>query len=209
MTVSVRELPLVLNRDEAALMASFTDMLATDIGVPYRQWAGQCHRISLALLRTGNFGRGRIARGFCRGVGSQHSWIVLGDDCYDPDATVVDPTLWSYDGTVDGILVTANLDRHVPHGHGSCFEASVPQHHGGRDRDLTPDAPLSKAALAFLSLLGPLDLGGWAEVAHLPVLGWPAAEILAAMCRTPGLGVLIPVDIRGMITSENPGELYW
>jgi hypothetical protein len=206
---TARTLPQVLNRDEAAMMATFPHMLAGDIGVPFPRWAQRCHQISLALLRTGNFGRGRVARGACKGISSEHSWIVLGDDCYDPAAIIVDPTLWSYDSTVHGILVTANLTRHTPHGLGSCFQAGMPMDHGGPAVKLTPGMPLSPVAREFLAFLGPLDLRGWGEVADLPVQHWPAKEILTAMCQTPGLEVLIPIDIRGMVTDTNPGNLYW
>lgn len=206
---TARTLPQVLSRDEARLVAGDPGMLAADIGRPFPEWARRCHEISLALVRTGHFGRCRVARGGCENVSSQHSWIVLGNDPYDPDAIVVDPTLWSYDPAVQGILVTANLTRHCPHGLGSCFAAPIPGHYGGESIDLTPDVPLSEDALDFLDLLGSLDLRGWGEVAHLPVQNWPAAEILTAMCDTPGLGVLVPIDVRGMITDTNPGSYYW
>jgi hypothetical protein len=85
----------------------------------------------------------------------------------------------------------------------------MPSHHGGPGIELTPANPLSTEAADFLDLLGPLDLRGWGEVAHLPVEGWPAGEIIAAMCDTPGLGALVPVDIQGMVTDRNPSGLYW
>jgi hypothetical protein len=207
-TVSVRELG-VLNLEDARLIAGTREDLAAAIGKPFPQWARQCHAISLALLRTGRFGRGRVARGVCEGVSSQHSWIVLGDDCYDPDATVVDPTLWSYDSSVQGILVTRNLCLHTPHGSGSCYAAPMPSHYGGESIDLTPAEPLSEDALDFLDQFGSLDRRGWGEVAHLPAEGWPAAEIIGAMCDTPGLGVLVPIDIVGHLTDRNPNNLYW
>jgi hypothetical protein len=110
---------------------------------------------------------------------------------------------------VHGILVTRNLRRHVPHGTGSCYLADMPQHHGGDDISLTPVTPLSVSAKVFLDSIGPLDLRGWGEVAHLPVQDWPASEILTAMCQTPELVALIPVDIQGMATDQNPNSYYW
>lgn len=79
LTLSLRTLPQVLSLDEAGIIAGSIPALAEATGIPFARWARNCHVISLALLRTGLFGRGRIARGFCRGVGSQHSWIILGD----------------------------------------------------------------------------------------------------------------------------------
>ena len=79
-------------------IAEDTDRLARLIDLPFPLWANQCHGVSLALLRTGEFGPGRIARGTCKYIVGQHSWIVLGPDCYDENATIVDPTLWAHDG---------------------------------------------------------------------------------------------------------------
>lgn len=210
---TARTLPQVLRRDEARLLSEFSNALGEDIGIPFREWARRCHEISLALVRTGQYGRCRVARGGCQGVPSQHSWIILGDDCYDPGAIVVDPTLWSYADDVNGILVTRNLERHTPHGYGEFFRAPMPSCYGGPDIELTPEIPLGEDALEFLDVLGPLDLRGWGEVAHLPVLGWPAKEILTAMTETQtknaSLGVLIPIDVRGMLLDGNPGSYYW
>lgn len=208
-TIDVRALP-VMSLDEASIVAGDTDRIAAATGIPFAEWGHRCHGISLRVLRTGLFGRGRIARGTCPGVSSQHSWIVLGDDCYDPDAVVVDPTLWSYDDAVDGITVSRGADfGHRPHGWQSCFEGGMPYHHGGPDIELTPAKPLSELAKIYLSMLGPLDRRGWGEVAHMGTRDWPAAEIIGAMCDTPGLEVLIPIDIRGMLTDRNPSGYYW
>jgi hypothetical protein len=206
--VNVRELD-VMSLDDAALVAGDTDRIAAAIGIPFADWAHNCHSISLRVLRTGLFGRGRIARGTCPGVGSQHSWIVLGDDCYDPDG-IVDPTLWSYRDDVDGIHAGYPEDYgHRPHGSGFFLAGPMPYRHGGPVIELTPAAPLPGEAREFLAMLGPLDRRGWGEVAHMAVQGWPAAEIIGAMCDTPGLGVLIPIDIRGMLTDRNPSGYYW
>jgi hypothetical protein len=208
-TVSVRELD-VITLEDAGIMAGNTDRIAEAIGVPSGEWDRRCHEISLKVLRTGLFGRGRVARGVCAGVGSQHSWIVLGDDVYDDSAPVVDPTLWTYRDDVDGIFAGFVEEYgHVPHGSGAVFMARMPRHYGGPDIELTPAEPLSVSARHFLSHLLPLDLRGWGEVAHLPVEGWPAAEIITALCDTPGLGVLVPVDIVGHLTDRNPGNWYW
>jgi hypothetical protein len=163
--------------------------------------------ISLAVLRTGLFGRGRVARGTCKYVTSQHSWIVLGDDCYAMDAVVVDPTLWNYAQTVTGIFCGSGT-WHRPHGTGAFYDGEMPVDHGDEIIELD-SSKLSLEAQRFLDMLGPLDLKGWMQVAHLPAEGWPAGEIFNAMCDVPGLEVFIPIDIRGMLTDRNPGDLYW
>jgi hypothetical protein len=185
--------------------------IAKLIDVPPQNWAGNCHSISLAVLRSGAVGRGRIARGWADGVSSQHSWIVLGDDCYDHDAVIVDPTYWLLRSimTQNTILVdyAYNLDR-APHGDGSIFNAAKPTAGAGPVIRLTPKTPLSAEAKAFLDLLGPLDHHGWMMLGNSPVHDWPAAEIIAAMDDTPQLAVIPPIDILGMITDRNPGMLY-
>lgn len=194
----------------ARLVASDVDALAEAIGIRYPQWANRCHEVSLKLIRTGEFGRARVARGFCPGVNSQHSWIVVGWDCYDPDAVIVDPTLWSYVPGADPILVVRAGDaKHTPHGAGDIYTGGRPVHGGGPDIELTPAAPLSGPARMFLSQVEPLDCRGWRTLAHSPVGGWPAAEIIAAMLDTAELAVLVPIDIAGMVTDRNPKGLYW
>ena len=180
---------------------------------PLDQWGQKCHQASLALVKAGVLGTSRVARGSCRGVGGQHSWVVLGNDCYDPNATIVDPTLWSYDRTVEGVWVGSMRDRrHQPHGYyggQTIWEWGKPAPATGPVITLTPAAPLSPAAQHFLALLGPLDWQGWAMlVSNAPVLGWPAGEIIAAASDTPGLGAAVPIDRLGMLTDRNPSGLY-
>ena len=188
---------------------------AVEALAPLERWAHQCHGASLHLVRSGVLGEARVARGSCKGVGGQHSWVVLGDDCYDPDATIVDPTLWSYDDSVTGIYVGPNLDRHTPFGTGSIWQWGRPDHATDTPLLLTPHKPWSREASRFLDLLGPLDKAGWINLAHAPVGAWPAAEILDAMYVTPDptvpgntLAGYIPIDIVGMLTDRNPGGLY-
>lgn len=176
---------------------------------PLEQWGCQCHAASAALVNSEGFPPARVARGACKGVGGQHSWVVLGDDCYDDDATIVDPTLWSYDKSVEGVWVGSYRDgRHTPHGKGSIWkwgrpENCLPQH----AVELTPREPWSPEAEMFIGLLGPLDERGWVMLAHAPVEDWPAGEIIDAMCES-GLEAYVPVDIVGMTTDRNPGGLY-
>jgi hypothetical protein len=182
----------------------------TILGSPFKTTAGDCHAVSLAIVKAGVLGRSRVARGTCLGVGGQHSWVVRGDDCYRIGAEIVDPTLWSYDTNIAGVWTgrLAKSGRHRPHGFGSIWDYGKPTRSDGPIIELTPGEPLSAMARAFLRLIEPLDRTGWSTLAHAPVGGWPAAEIIAAMCDTEGLGPLIPIDIVGMLTDRNPGGLY-
>lgn len=182
--------------------------LAAEVLGPLTSWAWQCHGASSALVHSGVLGRSRVARGACRGVVSQHSWVVLGDDCYDDAARIVDPTLWSYDVSVKGVWVGSYRDgRHRPFGKGSIFAWGRPNEARGEVVELTPRKSWSTQAQMFLRLLGPLDADGWRQLAHAPVEGWPAGEIIDAMCES-GFEEFVPIDIVGMTTDRNPGGLY-
>jgi hypothetical protein len=173
------------------------------------QWSHKCHQASIALVQSGVLGTEcRVARGSCPGVGGQHSWVVLGMDCYDPLAKVIDPTLWSYDPTVDGVWVGLAGERpHVPHGAGSIWQWGRPE--PGDEEPIELAVPVHGWAEEFLSLLGPLDITGWARLfSQAPVEGWPAGEIIEAAWNTPDLRPLIPIDRVGMLTTINPEGLY-
>lgn len=178
------------------------------VGFPITCYAADCHRAALALVKSGAVAPARVARGWCPGVGGQHSWVVLGMDCYDPWATVIDPTLWSYVKSVEGIWVGKAIEepQHEPHGSGSIFEYGQPHSMGGELIFL--DADWSADAAEFLDVLGPLDRQGWSQLAHAPVGGWPSAEIIGAMYDDDRLRALVPIDIVGMLTDRNPGGLY-
>lgn len=188
------------------------DEVAEAIGQPFDTWAHQCHAISLAIVKAGLLPGSRVARGSCPGVGSQHSWVVVGDDCYAEDAVIVDPTLWSYDPAVTGIWIGTPADRgHCPHrgGMGSIWKWGRPAPTTGEPIDLTPTFTLSPHAQDFLDLLGPLDRTGWGLlINHAPLEGWPAAELFAAIDDTPALSAVIPIDVLGMLTDRNPNGLY-
>jgi hypothetical protein len=179
------------------------------IGIPFARWAHQCHLISLKIVQARLFPVARVARGATPGVMSQHSWVVLGEDCYDPSADVFDATLWSYVPDVEGIWTgTAYQRPHRPHGWGSAYDVAMPAAGEGPVIELEPVGGWSREAAEFLADLGPLDIRGWGGVAHLPVFGWPAAEIIGAMYDDDRVRVLIPIDIAGMLTDRNPGGLY-
>jgi hypothetical protein len=180
------------------------------LGSPKSDWAHQCHAMSLALVRSGLLPEGaRVARGWTKKILSQHSWVVLGDP-YDPAATVVDITLWSYDASVPTIYVGRAKDRpHVPHGAGSIWQYGRPPEPVSEVVELAEDP--GPRANDFLRLACPtgLDQQGWGVLIHSPVEGWPSKEILTAVAHTPKLAGLIPIDILGMVTDENPKGLYF
>lgn len=176
---------------------------------PLQRWHHQCHAASIELVRSGALGECRVARGACTGVGGQHSWVVLGGDCYDDDAAIVDPTLWSYQPTVEGIWYGGYSDGlHTPFGKGSIWGWGRPEPATEEPIELAPRKPFSTEARLFLSLLGPLDRKGWSVLAHSPVEQWPAAEIIDAMCEDKRLRPVIPIDIVGMVTQRNPNGKY-
>ena len=71
------------------------------LGSNLKEWNHQCHAASLRLVKAGV--ADRVARGSCKGVGLAHSWAVLGGGCYDEDATIIDPTLWSWNAKIKGV----------------------------------------------------------------------------------------------------------
>lgn len=175
---------------------------------PREPWSHQCHAASIAIVKSGILAESRVARGTCDGVGSQHSWVVFGMDCYDERATIIDPTLWSYDESVEGIW-TGTLGRHAPHGWANIFEWGRPPTPSAKAVKLTPSEPFSGEATTFLELLGPLDEPGWRMLCHAPARGWPAGEVFAAICDTFSWGeAVIPIDMLGMTTLRNPSGLY-
>lgn len=181
------------------------------IDIPFEQWSHQCHAISISIVKSDLIeGPRRVARGSCNGVGGQHSWVVVGDDCYAENAQIIDPTLWSYRKDVEGIWYgTPNSPfKHTPFGSGSIFEYGKPVSQGGPPIELTPSKSLSREAALFLRLLGPLDREGWSMLLHAPVGFWPAREIIEAADDTSELCSITPIDILGMVTDRNPHGLY-
>lgn len=192
------------------MSVSAIDVIAIENALaPLEQWARNCHAASTALINSDvRLDRARVARGSCRGVGGQHSWVVLGGDCYDDDAAIIDPTLWSYDASVEGIWTGTYRDGlHHPHGKGSIWAWGRPEEARNAPVELTPRQPWSREARDFLDLLGPLDERGWIMLAHAPVENWPSAEIIDAILES-GLGAYVPIDIVGMLTDRNPGGAY-
>jgi len=186
------------------------------VGIPAAQWSGRCHEISLAVLKSGLLGSGRVARGTARGVTSQHSWIILGDEplpsVYSEESVIADPTIFSYERRDPYVLVKQNLmHTHWPHGAGDIWtQGGPPPEPTGKLIELEGYEGLSELARSFLELCGyPLDYRGWAHLVHGPAEGWPCGEIVTAMCATKELAVVTPIDVIGMTTELNPKGLYW
>ncbi len=179
------------------------------INTPFADWAHRCHEISIAIVKAGLVPGGRVARGFAKGVQSQHSWIVIGDP-YGRKSEIIDPTLWSYDKKVQGIWHGSMADkRHTPHGAGHIFNWGLPQRGTGPIIELDTSG-LSRHVHTFLDMTGPLDAYGWGTLlSQAPVDGWPAAEIVARAYADSRLKALIPIDRVGMLTDVNPGGLYF
>ena len=188
----------------------------TAIGMTVDKWKNRCHEISLALLQSRLFkeefplARPRIARGFAKGVPSQHSWIALSGDPYDRGAAILDPTLWTWRKDIEGIWQGTLADGiHTPHGAGHILAWGKPCSQGGRTIHLKL-GDLSDEARQFLGLLGPLDAEGWQMLlSQAPVEGWPAGEIMDCAYEHEALRALIPIDRVGMLTDRNPEGLYW
>lgn len=200
-----------------------SDIIASVMG-DLKQWEHQCHAASLHLIRSGELSMwSRVARGYSPLVQGQHSWVVLGDsqtselaDVYDPDAVIIDPTLWSYTDTVEGIWYGTAVDGlHIPHGAGT---TSIPQLMEERPRPasysdvIRPDMHayrrLSVEGIQFLAFVGGLDARGWIWLMQQPMSGWPSKDIIELMLDTPQLAAFVPIDLAGMLTDRNPSGLY-
>lgn len=195
------------------------DVIENAIG-PLDTFSHQCHAASIALVKSGLIAESRVARGSCRGVGGQHSWVVVGMDCYDPKATIVDLTAWSYDVQFGGKTVprvwvtTMEVSAHRPQGWGPpLMEWGCPEGGGAEHIDLVwkkpPDVSTSLLLGMFEDMVGPLDRRFWANLAnHCTMVGWPAREFVEAMLDTEEVAALVPIDIAGMLTDRNPSGLY-
>lgn len=170
---------------------------------PVQQWHHQCHAASVALVESGAIKGACVARGSCKVVGSQHSWVALGDP-YLGTTVIVDPTLWSYTGISPEVYVGSwNKWHHRPRGCMSIYEWGRPAPAKGAVVVLQPPkGGWSAIAKSFLDSLGPLDLEGWQLMANAPVLGWPATEIMKQMSEHPKIKAHIPIDIAGMVLGE-------
>lgn len=170
------------------------------------RWAKNCHAQSLAIVRSGFLpSTARVARGFYPGIGSQHSWVVLGDP-YSAHTPIIDGTLWSYTDEAPRFVTGHNYSLpHTPHGSGTSIRDL------GETKGPLIELPgLSKPARDFLAKHAPNGLGiiNWHHLANSCVEGWPSGEIIDAMYRHKTLRALIPIDIVGMLTEHNPGGLY-
>ena len=174
------------------------------------QWAKKCHEASVAFVYSDVAPRyARVARGSCKGVRAQHSWVVLGDP-YDEYAEIIDLTLWSwvdqsprlYRGTAEEIGRC-----HRPHGAGNIWSFGKPVRGDGETIEIDG---LSENARCFLETIHPdgLDRAAWGVLLNSPVEGWPAKEIIERAYDHEKLGPLVPIDVAGMLTDLNPNGLY-
>lgn len=188
---------------------------------PITRFKTDCHVASLMIASSAskvglpNAPRTRVARGTCEGAGGQHSWVVVGDP-YNPE-WIIDPTIWHYRRyEPEPIIVRGDssvVGQWVPHGSGNIWDwGRPPRAVGGVEHGYVltpPKGGWSDGARQFLDLIGPLDVKGWAVLAHAPVQGWPSKEIIKQMYKDPVIGPHVPIDIVGMMTDENPKGLYW
>lgn len=179
------------------------------IDTPRELWANRCHEVSLQLLKSHLFEDvdARMARGWGMQIRGQHSWIVLGDNVYDDETYVIDPTWSATHSNKAMIMFVKNLTVHRPHGYGVL--STFPESSGGDE--LVPDDP-SPSVKSWLDLarivVGPLDRKFWLGLFNGPMQGWPSRELVAWGYGQEGLRALIPMDIVGMLTEENPMGLY-
>lgn len=175
------------------------------------RWAFGCHAASLALVRSGILPAGaRVARGLAAGVRSQHTWAIVPTPygVYDDESWVVDVTLWSYRPEAPRLYIAQAVEwPHIPHGYGSL-------RHMGPDPTgpiLSLDVPVSRAVESFMHMYAPagLDYKGWMVLMGGPMQGWPSKELVFAAYHTKAIRPAIPIDIVGMLTDENPHNLYF
>jgi hypothetical protein len=177
---------------------------------PIQGFAHNCHGASLALVRSGLLPEGsRVARGFAKGVISQHSWALVAPDMiYDPQNYVVDITLWSYVPEVPRLYIAKAAKSHIPKGQGMLRTMPDPAKVGPL---VETDVELSKAAKSFLESWAPngMDMANWYHLLNGPMQGWPSKDIVTAAYHTKQLQAVIPIDIVGLLTDINPNGLYW
>lgn len=182
--------------------------------MPTSSWYHNCHAASLTLVRSGILPKSaRVARGFATGVGSQHSWVVVGHP-YDPKAPILDITRWSYIGEEPSVWSGSLTDGiHVPHGYGHLEDWRQRPRPETYDSIVPPDpeayADLSAEAKLFLAMVGSLDIKGWLWLMRQGMQGWPSEEIIVLMKKTPRLASFVPIDIEGMLTDRNPSNVYF
>lgn len=186
-----------------------------------KDWGGHCHLVSHLLVRSGLLGEPgphcRVVRGGGAGIGGQHSWVVVGDPL-EPTSVLIDPTAYGWGAADDLVVTTVGDKRYTAHGYDprSIWDFGRPTGCTPEDAwEVTPpEGGWSESAQTFLDILGPLDLDGWAELAHYPMGAWPSREIIKAIIRDPGMigdraSVRLPIDVASLRGDLNLKELYW
>lgn len=190
-------------------MSRFDEQELIDAIGGLEQFAHQCHACSLQLIRTGLLPKSaRVARGWHVEIQSQHSWVAIGNP-YDPNTTIIDGTLWSYT-TGDPFLHVGPSRDYKAHGAGLIGPFRAPE---PKNKVLTPKgaSKLSPAATRWLKMIAPkgMDVVGWMKLVNGPMGGWPSDEIIPVLADDNQFNGLIPIDIVGMLTDKNPGNLYF
>lgn len=188
--------------------------LAREVGIGQPRgrvetWRGNCHGASLSLAnQLANAGIfSRVARGTATGVRGQHSWLVVGPDCYDEKALILDGTLNTYaDLDAEVWVGTLAYLLHTPHGSGTMFDGGMPTSGNGAEITLGISEQTDSFLRHFTS--GPRDLQWWDGVVHLPVGGWPAAEVISAAYDNHEIRPRIPIDLVGMLTTKIDGYFH-
>jgi hypothetical protein len=179
------------------------------------KWAKQCHAASLALVRTGLLGpEARVARGRHVAIMSQHSWVVIGDP-YCRSSKIIDPTLASWVGKKPEITIHQHGNPgYFPKGGGQINMTELIlalRNWSAAGTAIHLAVGTSAKAREFIKHITPprgMTLHCWGVLASSPVGGWPAKEIISAMLDHDRLKALVPIDVEGMLTDRNPGELY-
>ncbi len=183
------------------------EQILTEMG-GLEPWAKNCHMASLSLVKSDIApDHARVARGWCKGIVCQHSWVALGDP-YDPATEVIDLTRWSWLGEDPYIYRGHPVpDTYTPHGYGEIWDVGRPVSNGGEPIHLSG---LLTEARDFLDFVDPdgLDVQAWHALLNSPIGGWPAREIIDRAYRHHQLMPLIPIDVAGMLTDVNPAGVY-
>lgn len=191
-------------------MPELTQAVIEEAIGPIEKFHHQCHAASLALVKSGVLpGKNwRVARGWSRGIGGQHSWAVQGDP-YARSSRVVDITMWSYQRHIAKIYCPKNLYDHEPHGYGYLVPQVIERPSIPEVTDL-PLERLSDETLEWLQMRYPNGIGmqDLNRLVNGPMLAWNSREFIGALSLSR-YKQFVPIDIRGMLTDENPGGLYF
>lgn len=183
--------------------------LADIVTIPLGHWHFNAHRVCLDIVRSGLFPYSRVVEGSARGVHGTHHWLTLSEDVYDKYGTIVDPTLWCHDPSLQGVWIgTLQEEIHHPRGEGYIWDHSYPENSSFKGTVSLNKEGLSTQAKYFLSRVEPLNLDGWRRLMRSPMQGWPAGEIIDQMKHSAELAAIVPEELEGMLTNRNPSGAW-